>query len=111
MRLESRKYLHDILQACEAIGQFVEGKRFADYNHDLLLRSAVERQRMIVGEAMSQATRTDQELIDQIEEAREIINLRNVIVHGYTVVQNETVWGIVQADVPKLRDMVAELLA
>ncbi len=66
---------------------------------------------MIVGEAMSQATRTDQELIDQIEEAREIINLRNVIVHGYTVVQNETVWGIVQADVPKLRDMVAELLA
>lgn len=78
MRPESRRYLHDIAQACEAIGQ---------------------------------ATRIDEELGGQIEDAREIINLRNVIVHGYTIVQNETVWGIVQTDVPKLQDEVARLLA
>jgi uncharacterized protein with HEPN domain len=65
---------------------------------------------MIVGEAMSQATRMDEELADQIDDAREIVNLRNVIVHGYTVIENETIWGIVQADVPKLRDQVARLL-
>jgi len=74
------------------------------------LRSAVERQLMIVGEAMSQATRTDEEVAEQIEDAREIINLRNVIVHGYTVIENETIWGILQADIPKLRDQVARLL-
>jgi uncharacterized protein with HEPN domain len=110
MRPESKKYLYDILRACEVLGQFVKGKRFADYDSDLLLRSAVERQLMIVGEAMSQATRVDEELADRIEDAREIINLRNVIVHGYTVVENETIWGILQADVPKLRDQVAQLL-
>ncbi len=110
MRSESRKYLYDILRACEAIGHFIQGKRFADYDSDLLLRSAVERQLMIVGEAMSQATRMDEELADQIDDAREIVNLRNVIVHGYTVIENETIWGIVQADVPKLRDQVARLL-
>jgi len=65
---------------------------------------------MIVGEAMSQATRTDEEVAEQIEDAREIINLRNVIVHGYTVIENETLWGILQADIPKLRDQVARLL-
>lgn len=65
---------------------------------------------MIGGEAMSQATRTDEELADQIDDAREIINLRNVIVHGYTVVENETIWGIVQADVPRLRDQMTQLL-
>ncbi|MDI6450068.1 HepT-like ribonuclease domain-containing protein [Anaerobaca lacustris] len=110
MRPESRKYLYDILQACETLSQFVEGKRFADYDSDLLLRSAVERQLMIVGEALSQATRMDEELADHIENARDIINLRNVIVHGYTVVENETIWGILQADVPKLRNQVARLL-
>ena len=110
MQPKSRKYLHDMLRACEALAQFVEGKQFTDYDDDLLLRSAVERQLMVVGEAMSQAMRTDEELADQIEEAREIINLRNVIVHGYTVVENETIWGILQADVPKLRDQIARLL-
>jgi uncharacterized protein with HEPN domain len=110
MRSESKKYLYDMLRACETLGQFVEGKQFADYDGDLLLRSAVERQLMIVGEAMSQATRTDEELAEQIEDAREIIDLRNVIVHGYTVIENETIWGILQADVPKLRDQLAQLL-
>ena len=104
MRPESKKYLYDMLRACETLAQFLEGKQFADYDSDLLLRSAVERQLMIVGEAMSQATRTDEELAGQIQDAREIINLRNVIVHGYTVIENETIWGILQADVPKLRD-------
>lgn len=100
MRSESRKYLYDILRACEAIGHFIEGRRLADCDGDLLLRSAVERQLMIVGEAMSQATRMDEGLADQIDDARKIVNLRNVIVHGYTVIENATIWGIVQADVP-----------
>ena len=111
MRPKSKKYLHDMLRACETLGQFVEGKQLADYDSDLLLRSAVERQLMIVGEAMSQVTRVDEEVAAQIEDAREIINLRNVIVHGYTIIENETIWGILQADVPKLRDQVARLLA
>jgi uncharacterized protein with HEPN domain len=110
MRPESKKFLYDMLQACEALSEFVEGKQFADYDSDLLLRSAVERQLMIVGEALSQAARTDEELAAQIEDAREIINLRNVIVHGYTVIENETIWGILQADIPRLRDQVAQLL-
>lgn len=110
MRPESKKYLYDILQACETLGHFIEGKRFADYDSDLLLRSAVERQLMIVGEAMSQATRMDEDLAEQIEDAREIINLRNVIVHGYTIIENQTIWGILQADVPRLREQVAGLL-
>jgi uncharacterized protein with HEPN domain len=111
MRPESGKYLYDILKACEAIDEFIAGKQFDDYDKDLLLRSAVERQLMIVGEAMSQAMRMDNELIVQIEEAREIVNLRNVIVHGYTVVENETIWGILQADVPSLCDQVKGLLS
>jgi len=43
MRPESKKYLYDMLRACESLGEFVEGERFADYDSDLLLRSAVER--------------------------------------------------------------------
>lgn len=85
MRPESKKYLYDILKACEAILQFVENKTLADYDSDLFFRSAVERQFMIVGEALNQAVRLDEEIEGQIEDAREIINLRNVIVLQVTV--------------------------
>ena len=60
-----------------------------------MLRSAVERQMMIIGEALDQAVDLQPELSEQISEVREIVNLRNVIVHGYAVVENETIWGIV----------------
>jgi uncharacterized protein with HEPN domain len=110
MQPEIKKYLYDILKACEALSEFVQGKSLADYDADLFLRSAVERQLMIIGEALSQAARTDDEIAEQIEDAREIINLRNVIVHGYAVVENETIWGILEGDLPKLHDQVKGLL-
>lgn len=43
MRRDHRRYLHDIDQAISAIREFTSGKTFADYQNDLMLRSAVER--------------------------------------------------------------------
>jgi len=110
MQHESKKYLHDILRACEALLGFIEGKSFDDYDNDLLLRSAIERQLMIIGEALNQAVHEDQDISDSIEDVREIINLRNVIVHGYAVVENATIWGVVQEDTPRLYEQVKNLL-
>jgi len=44
MRLEVRKLLYDACEAGRAVVAFVEGKTVSDYQGDLLLRSAVERQ-------------------------------------------------------------------
>ncbi|MGH8413606.1 MAG: HepT-like ribonuclease domain-containing protein [Gammaproteobacteria bacterium] len=41
MRLEFRKYLHDIQQAATALAQFTEGKNFSNYTSDGMLRAAV----------------------------------------------------------------------
>jgi uncharacterized protein with HEPN domain len=107
---EKRKFLYDVLQACEAVLQFTGGKTIDDYEADLLLRSAVERQLMIIGEALNQAVKIDPDLADEVENTREIINLRNVIVHGYAVVENETIWGILQIDFPRLYEQVKTIL-
>ena len=44
MRIESKKYLYDIARAAKLAIEFIEGKTFADYSANVMLRSAVERQ-------------------------------------------------------------------
>jgi uncharacterized protein with HEPN domain len=48
MRLESKKYLFDIVQSAESLLRFSQGKTFQDYERDALLRSGVERQFEII---------------------------------------------------------------
>lgn len=59
MQRESRKYLQDALTAVDRIARFISGKTFEAYGQDEQLRSAVERQFMIVGEALAEERRRD----------------------------------------------------
>lgn len=54
MHADARKLLWDAQQAVERIARFTAGKTFGDYSTDEYLRSAVERQFEIVGEAVNQ---------------------------------------------------------
>lgn len=109
-RLEVRKYLFDIAQACEMLAQFTAGKTFADYADDPLLRSAVERQFEIIGEALRQALRLDPDLGTRISESQRIIAFRNRLIHAYASISDEVVWGIVESKLPALRSEVGGLL-
>jgi uncharacterized protein with HEPN domain len=109
-RHEVRKYLYDISEACGNIRRFTEGKSFAHYQADLVLRSAVERQFEIVGEALAQAVRISPELADQITSAEKIIAFRNRLIHGYSSVSDDVVWGIVEGSLPQFMAEVGQLL-
>lgn len=110
MRLEAKKYLYDIQQAAELITSFTAGKALASYEGDAMLRAAVERQFEIIGEALAQLARLDEPLAARITEYRRIIAFRNILIHGYTEVDQRIVWDIVEAKVPRLRREVAALL-
>ncbi len=110
MRLETAKFLFDISEACDLVGQFVSGKDFADYVGDLLLRSGVERQVMIIGEALHQALRREPSLERRMTNPRQAIHFRHVLVHGYGVVDNATIWAFVRGDVPVLGQEARALL-
>ena len=88
MRLEARKYLFDIKQAADLIAAFSGGKRFADYEQDAMLRSAIERQFEIVGEAVSQLARLDPVLAGRLTEYRRIIAFRNILTHAYATIDD-----------------------
>ena len=108
--LEARKYLFDIQHACKLISEFTAGKSFSDYADDPMLRSAVERQFEVVGEALSRLLTVDPSLVDQISDTRRIIAFRNRLIHGYASVADDVVWGVVESNLPVLQREVAALL-
>ena len=57
MPRDPRAWLLDILAACDLLADFTGGKSFEDYAADALLRSAVERQLEIIGEALRVAVK------------------------------------------------------
>jgi uncharacterized protein with HEPN domain len=107
---DTRKYLFDIAEACDLIGQFVAGKNFSDYKNDPLLRSGVERQFEIIGEALNQALRYDPALATKISSTPRIIAFRNQLIHRYAVVSDDVVWGVIETNLPVLTREVKLLL-
>lgn len=95
MRLESAKLLWDASEAAKAVRTFAEGVAKEQFFADLLLRSAVERQLEILGEALVRLRRDDLETAGRIPDLRKIIGMRNVIAHEYGDIDYETVWAVV----------------
>ena len=111
MNHECKKLLFDALSACQAIESFVTDKTFADYESDRLLRSAVERQFEIIGEALNQARQKDEEATTFVPDLPRIVGLRNRLIHAYATVNNQAIWAIVQDNLPVLADPLESALA
>ena len=111
MQHDPRAWLWDVGQASDRIAAFVQGHDFDDYLSDAMLRSAVERQLEIVGEAFGRLARDAPEIAARLPDFRRAIAMRNALIHGYREVDNQTVWRTVHDDLPGLRVQVAALLA
>ena len=82
-----------MLTALERVRRFTAGRSFDNYAADELLRSAVERQLSIVGEALWRLRSVDPQLASRVRDIDRIIAFRHVLVHGYTSVDDLLVWG------------------
>jgi uncharacterized protein with HEPN domain len=110
MPREPKTYLWDAHEAAEAIERFTSGKDLTSFLDDELLRSAVERQFEIIGEALRQLAMSWPDVAAQVPDHRRIIAFRNILIHGYASIDHETVWHVVQDDLPKLREVLRSLL-
>jgi uncharacterized protein with HEPN domain len=110
MSRSAAAYLVDIIEACDAIEAVLACVDLPTYRDTRSTRSSVEREFIIIGEAVSALGRFSPDLFGQISHARMVVGLRNVLTHDYAAVDDETVFGVTRDDVPVLRSECVALL-
>jgi uncharacterized protein with HEPN domain len=110
MRREPAAYLWDVRAATLRIREFVVGYDFVRYASSELVQSAVERQFEIIGEALSQLAKVAPAVVSQIPDYQQVIAFRNILIHGYAVLDQSVVWKVIQGDLPTLEKAVHVLL-
>ncbi len=110
MHPKSPKLLEDLLDAGQFVLEHCRSQTLETFQRDRLSRQAVERNFEIMGEALRRLERVDPDTFRSVGDARRVIQFRNVLAHGYDVVDAGLVWRIVQDDLPPLVARVADLL-
>jgi uncharacterized protein with HEPN domain len=75
-----RGYLWDVVEACGHVRAFAQGRSLKDYVSDVMLRSAIERQLTIVGEALAQSRQHFPEIEGKITYIHQIVGFRKRII-------------------------------
>ena len=110
MRLEVKKCLRDILTAAQDIRAYTSDLDYDQYVTAGMVQAAVERKFEIIGEALSRVVRLDESILSNLHQHKRIIGFRNVIAHGYDIVDPELIWDAVHNHLPQLQLHVEQLL-
>jgi len=110
MKETTKKYLIDIINSAIEIDDYTKALSFDDYLKSKITQRAVERSFEIIGEALNKVKFQDQEVVCQISEHQRIIGFRNVLIHGYSEVDERVVWDAVTKHLPKLIAEVKNLI-
>jgi len=102
----SRKWklrVDDALKSIEYIQEDTEGMTYEDFEENRLVRQAVERNLEIIGEALN---RIPEEIRKKYPDVpwREIIGVRNFVIHQYFQVSQEIEWEIITDDLGILKE-------
>jgi len=110
MKHNEKVYLQDIREAGKYILEFTKGMPVEEYCTNELVKSAVERKFAIIGEALVRLREEYPELLERITDHEKIIGFRNVLVHGYDIIEATTVWSAIENNLQKLLDETEALL-
>ena len=103
MPRDARAYLSDVIGCCAAIEQALSGVALETYKSRRLIRSAVEREFITIGEAISALRRSSPEIFAVITGAHRIVDFRNLLTHGYATIDDEVVFEVATGDIAMLK--------
>jgi len=102
MHPKSPKLLEDIRAAAEYVLEATREETLEAYERNRTLRFAVERNFEIIGEALNRLRKIDEATTDRIPDWAQVVAFRNLLIHGYDVIDHSRVWTVIVNDLPRL---------
>lgn len=94
-------YLRDMHAYALEVATFVRDASLDDFYPGSILRRAVERNIEVIGEAANRVSGSVREAHPEIPWGK-IIGTRNVLAHGYAVIDGRVLWEIATVDIEEL---------
>ena len=110
MSRDETLYLADIQESCEKVLKFTKGMTYKNFVNDDLHFDAVLRNLEIIGEAVKNISDETRQKYPEVK-WRKIAGFRDIVAHEYFGVNEETIWDIVQNEIPSLLEIVRTMLA
>ncbi len=105
MNPDVSKYIQDILDSIEMIEfHLTKIKSFNDYASNNTVIDAVERRLAIIGEALWKLSKLDDKIL--VTDQKKIIALRHILVHDYDLIDDASIWKIVQNSLKLLKEEI-----
>ena len=109
-RIRDIERLYHIEESIDHVNEFLKGKSFEEMKSDVMCFHAVVYNIMIVGEAANMLTKEFREEHPEVP-WRNIIDMRNVLVHGYYTVSPLFIWETYTKDLGPLLERVRQYIA
>jgi uncharacterized protein with HEPN domain len=97
--------LQHILEAIREIENYIVGVNYSDFSQNSMMRFATVKQIEIIGEATNHISNDTKEKYPEVR-WRQIVGLRNILVHEYFSVDSAIIWDIVENDLPKFKEHI-----
>lgn len=101
----TKLYLDDILSSIIKIEEYTKGLSYENFKNDSKTIDAVIRNLEIIGEA---AGKIPESFIDMYKDIpwREMVSMRNKVIHEYFGVDIDILWQTISEDLPKLKEQI-----
>ncbi|OGE19774.1 hypothetical protein A3J19_02495 [Candidatus Daviesbacteria bacterium RIFCSPLOWO2_02_FULL_41_8] len=109
MKKDPSVFLKHILECIDLIGKYSKNFSKKDFKDNGELQDAIIRRLEIIGEAARNLPDEFKSNYSDIE-WRRIIAARNILAHFYFGIDLNTIWNIVENDLPPLKEQIKKML-
>lgn len=101
--------LKHVIDAISEIQSYIENSNLEEFSNNSMRKYATIKQLEIIGEAANHISNKIKEEYPEVE-WREIIGLRNILIHEYFGIDENVIWGIISKDLPVVKRQISKIL-